>query len=85
MRVFVLIWGWLAMSRLLWAIAHGLKLTWEMGFRKVVLETDSKTGLELIQNNPKVVRIITLSSKSRSGFRINGNVRYHTYRGEPVC
>ena len=35
------------------AIAQGLKLAWEMGLRKVVLEIDFKTSLGLIKSSPR--------------------------------
>ena len=32
----------------LWGILEGLKLVWQMGFRKVVVDSDSKSAVELL-------------------------------------
>lgn len=36
----------------MWAMIHGLRIAWEMGYRSLILETDSRTGLELIRQAP---------------------------------
>lgn len=33
----------------LWGICKGLELAWEMGEKKIIVETDSKTSLDIIQ------------------------------------
>ena len=34
----------------LWSILHGLKLAWDMGFRRVILETDSQLAIHVISS-----------------------------------
>lgn len=34
----------------LWGCFHGLKLSWDLGFRKVMLEVDSTEAIELLKN-----------------------------------
>ena len=33
----------------LWGILKGLQLAWDKGYKEVILESDSKVGLELIE------------------------------------
>ncbi|MBA0815447.1 hypothetical protein Gohar_000217 [Gossypium harknessii] len=34
----------------LWAILDGLNLAWDRGFRKIILESDSKEAIDIINN-----------------------------------
>ena len=40
-----------ALSSELWACLTGLRLSWDMGFRKIILESDSTCVIELLTSN----------------------------------
>ena len=58
----------------LWDMLHGLGLAWKEGYRKVILESDSLTGINLVKKELRRVHIAILSTGYGNGWAKNGSV-----------
>lgn len=52
----------------LWAILDGLNLAWDRGFRKIILESDSKEAIDIINNGSDFLSSLALVIIDESSF-----------------
>ncbi|XP_012461277.1 uncharacterized protein LOC105781288 [Gossypium raimondii] len=52
----------------LWAILDGLNLAWDRGFRKIILESDSKEAIDIINNGSDFLSTLALVIIDESSF-----------------